>query len=253
MKKEFWNKMLKAYIVDDEPLARDELKYLLNRTKVVEVLGESDGIDTAKADIQELKPDVIFIDIELDEENGLSLAKDIGSFEHTPAIVFATAYDEYALQAFEASAFDYILKPIDEKRLQQTIEKIMNLKSKIENLPQQRQMPNKQVNEKLAVLVDDRIVLLKHEDILFIHSANGKSMIKTMEQEYTVGEPLVVLEKKLDEALFMRVHRGYIVNIDHIVEIEPWFNSTYNLILQDQSKVPVSRTYVKPLKQLMGF
>lgn len=245
--------MLKAYIVDDEPLARDELKYFLNRSKKVEIVGESDGIEVAKSEVQKLKPDIIFIDIELDEENGLSLAQDLASLEQIPAIVFATAYDEYALQAFEANAVDYILKPIDEKRLQKTLEKIMKMKSNSQNGTLEIPKLKRPSNEKLAVLVEDRIVLLHHDAILYIHSLNGKSLIKTSAQEYKVGEPLVVLEQKLDNTLFMRVHRSYIVNIDCILEIEPWFNSTYNLIMKDDSKVPVSRTYVKELKRVMGF
>ena len=106
--------MLKVYLVDDEPLARDELKYLLNRSKQVEILGESDDMEVAWQDISKLKPDLVFLDIELDEENGLNLAKQLETLEPAPAIVFATAYDEYALQAFESNAIDYILKPFDE-------------------------------------------------------------------------------------------------------------------------------------------
>src|SRR3954467_519229 len=107
--KECLIKMLKAYILDDEPLARDELKYLLIRSEQVEILGEGDCIEDAVADITELKPDIVFLDIELAEDNGLSLARQLETLEETPAIVFATAYDEYALEAFELNAVDYIL------------------------------------------------------------------------------------------------------------------------------------------------
>ncbi|GIN64245.1 sensory transduction protein LytT [Robertmurraya siralis] len=244
--------MLKAYIVDDEPLARDELKYLLNRSKEVEVIGEGDGIDVALMEITSLKPDLIFIDIELDSENGLSLAQHLEFLNPPPAIVFATAYDEYALQAFESNAVDYILKPFDENRLQRTLEKISNLRYRGQETPDASKLI-KQNNDKLVILVDERIVLLHHDDILFLHSSEGKSTIKTIENEYKVSEPLVVLEKKLNNTAFIRVHRSFIVHMDHIVEIEPWFNSTYNLRLKDGSTVPVSRTYVKDLKRKIGF
>jgi two-component system response regulator LytT len=108
-------------------------------------------------------------------------------------------------------------------------------------------------NGKIAVLVDERIILLPNADIVYIESSEGKCTIETMDQTYKVSEALVVLEKKLPNTKFLRVHRSFIVNIDHIVEIEPWFNSTYNLIMKNDSKVPVSRTYVKEMKQMLGF
>lgn len=246
--------MLKAYIVDDEPLARDELKYLLNRSKEVETIGESDCIEVATVEIPEHKPDIIFIDIELDAENGLSLAKALELLEPAPAIVFATAYDEYALQAFEANAIDYLLKPIDEERLKKTIEKINKLKNREQKKNPTALRMNKQHNEKLVILVEERMVLLNQDDIIFLQSSEGKSTVKTIEQEYKVTEPLIVLEKKLlNNPSFVRVHRSFIVHVNHIVEIEPWFNSTYNLKMKDGSQVPVSRTYVKDLKRLIGF
>ena len=108
-------------------------------------------------------------------------------------------------------------------------------------------------NGKIAVLVNERIILLTLADLLYLESSEGKCTIVTINQEYKVSEALVVLEKKLIPSKFLRVHRSFIVNLDYIVEIEPWFNSTYNLIMKDGSKVPVSRTYVKELKQHFGF
>jgi two-component system response regulator LytT len=245
--------MLKAYIVDDEPLARDELKYLLIRSKQVEILGEGDCLEDAVGDISKLKPDLVFLDIELAEDNGLQLAKHILNLDPIPAIVFATAYDEYALQAFELNALDYLLKPFDENRIQKTLEKIQHMQKigeKENSFPPSVQTSH---NRKIAVLVDERFVLLPCDDIVFLESSAGKSIIQTTEQTYKVNEALIVLEKKLIGGKFIRVHRGFIVNIDHIIEIEPWFNSTYNLIMKDSSKVPVSRTYVKELKHLLDF
>lgn len=245
--------MLKAYIVDDEPLARDELKYLLIRSKKVEVIGESDCIEDAVLDISKLKPEVVFLDINLSEDSGLNLAKKIESFDQAPAIVFATAYDEYALQAFESNALDYILKPFDEGRIQKTLKKIYNFKKIGNNEVSLHPSLKKDRHGKMAVQVDDRIILLNYEDIYYVESSEGKCSIKTMDQEYKVSEALVVLEKKLNKLHFLRVHRSFIVNLDHIIEIEPWFNSTFNLILKEGSKVPVSRTYVKELKQQLNF
>ncbi len=244
--------MLRVYLVDDEPLARDELKYLLIRSRQVEILGESDCVEDAMVDILKLKPDLVFLDIDLTEDNGLNLARQLERLDRAPAIVFATAYDEYALQAFESNAIDYILKPFDENRIHKALKKI----SKILNMGDHKvhHSPSiKNPNGKIAVLVNDRIILLTHDDILYLESSKGKCTIKMMEKEYQVSDPLVIMEKKLSNSHFLRVHRSYIVNIDQIAEIEPWFNSTHNLIMKNGSKVPVSRTYVKELKNILNF
>lgn len=242
--------MLKAYIVDDEPLARDELKYLLGRSKEVDILGDTDSIENALMDIAALKPDLVFIDIELTEDNGLSLAKQLQTIDPSPAIVFATAYDEYALQAFEVNAVDYLLKPVDEYRMQKTLEKVKLIKTK--EFALDSNVKNDR-NGKIPILVNDRIILLNCKDILYIESVEGKCLIKTNCQEYIVNDPLVEWEKKLNRFQFLRVHRSYLVNLDEIEEIDPWFNSTYNLIIKGSLKVPVSRTYVKELKKAFGF
>lgn len=245
--------MLKIYIVDDEPLARDELKYLLNQSKQVTILGESDGIEEALREITELKPDLVFLDIELEEGTGIELAGQLEKLEHPPAIVFATAYDEYALQAFEADAVDYILKPFEEERILHTLEKINKLRKVVEaDMPDPPPLRYER-NGKIAFSVEEKIVLVPYADILYVESSEGKCMIHTIKQKYKVSEPLVEVEKRLNFCSFLRVHRSYVVNLDHIDEIEPWFNSTYNLIMKNGSKVPVSRTYMKDLKKVIGF
>lgn len=245
--------MLKTYIVDDEHLARDELKYLLGRSKEVEIIGEADCIADAEMEIAALKPDIVFVDIELAEDNGLSLAKQLQTLDPSPIIVFATAYDEYALQAFELNALDYVLKPFDEARIQKTLEKIKQLQNRGEKELSTHHYRKNDRNEKIPLLVEDRIILLNYDEILYIESYEKKCLVRTFAQEYKVNDTLVEMEKKLHETPFLRVHRSYLVNLDHITEIDPWFNSTYNLIMKDNSKVPVSRTYVKELKKILGF
>lgn len=245
--------MFKAYVVDDEPLARDELIYILNRTNKVEVLGESDNIVDALADIAIYKPDIVFLDIQLDEENGLTLAKKLEDFQPAPAICFVTAYDEYALEAFEAHAIDYILKPYDERRIEKTLNKFINMR---ESITQKTSTPeNKHRNkiDKITVTVNDRIVLINPGDLTYLEATDGKCKIKTVNNEYLVNMTLTSLEKKLVPDYFLRVHRSYIVNVHRIQEIEPWFNSTYNLQMEDGSTVPVSRTYVKDLKRVLNI
>ncbi|WP_409347282.1 LytR/AlgR family response regulator transcription factor [Paenibacillus sp. MBLB4367] len=248
--------MMKAYIVDDEPLARDELAHILRRSKRVEIAGEAECVEDALEDIRRVKPDVVFLDIQLAEDSGLDLARQLLELDYRPEIVFATAYDEYALKAFELNAMDYILKPFDEARIHRTVDKLLRLHTNRDTVHTARadnKPAQKERTEKLALLVDERILLVHVSKIMYISSLEGKTIIATEEQQYKVNEPLVTYEQKLANTKIVRVHRAFLVNLDAIVEIEPWFHSTYNLLMKDGSKVPVSRTYLKELKQLIGF
>ncbi|MCM3725470.1 LytTR family transcriptional regulator DNA-binding domain-containing protein [Neobacillus cucumis] len=248
--------MLKAFIVDDEPLARDELSYLLKRSKQVEVSGEADCVEAALEKLKNLDIDVIFLDIQLADESGIEIASKLNQLDYPPLIVFATAFDEYALKAFELNAVDYLLKPIDEKRIQKTIDKLYKLAGSSEqNIPllsKPHSFQNERL-EKLAISIDEKIVLLHINDIVYIGTQDGKTVVATEKQKWWVNEPLVTFERKLHNTSIIRVHRAFLVNIDAIIEIEPWFNSTYNLITKSGDKVPVSRTYTKELKQLLGI
>lgn len=249
-------RLLKVFVVDDEPLARDELIYLLKRSKHVEIAGQADSFETALEKLQDMDIDVIFLDIQLGDESGIEIAKKLNQLEYPPLIVFATAYDDYALKAFELNAVDYLLKPFDEKRVQQTIEKLLKRTSRNEpkiTLPSDKSAFLSDLAEKLAITADDKIVLVNVNDILYIQANEGKTNIVTTRQRYFVNDSLVTFERKLEHSPVIRVHRAFLVNINNIIEIEPWFNSTYNLILSNSEKVPVSRTYVKELKQLLGF
>ncbi|WP_336822696.1 LytTR family DNA-binding domain-containing protein [Sporosarcina sp. USHLN248] len=244
--------MLKVYIVEDEPLARDELRFLLTKYAFVEIVGESENMKAAREDIAALQPDLVFLDIELADGNSLTLAKDLQTIlpAHA-AIVFATAYDEYALKAFDLNAADYILKPIAEARLEKTLNKV---KAMLDRQKSNRfHPPRQEAGHKLVVSVEERIVLLEPEKILYIESNGGKCMIVTSDQRFEVKESLINMEKKLIDFTFMRVHRSFLVNMQHICEIHPWFNATYNLVMKDDSRVPVSRSFVKDLKQLFEF
>ncbi|MGG1574534.1 LytR/AlgR family response regulator transcription factor [Fictibacillus sp. NRS-1165] len=248
--------MFKAFIVDDEPLARDELAYLLKRSKQVEIVGEGDSIENSLSQIHGLQIDVIFLDIQLADESGLDLAEKVMDLEPRPEIVFATAYDEYALKAFDLQAIDYIMKPFDETRVLQTVEKLEKVIKGKDNgtsssLDQGLSIGKR--NDKLAVTVDERIVLIPVHEIVYIGAIEGRTVIVTDQQRYQVNDPLITFERKLHQKSIIRVHRGYLVNLDKIVEIQPWFHSTYNLIMKDGEKIPVSRTFTKDLKEHFGF
>ncbi|CAM4160038.1 DNA-binding response regulator [Bacillus cereus] len=244
--------MLKVLVVDDEMLARDELKYLLERTKEVEIIGEADCVEDALEELMNKRPDIVFLDIQLSDDNGFEIANILKKMKNPPAIVFATAYDQYALQAFEVDALDYILKPFDEERIVQTLKKYKKQKqAKIETKQEIKVGDVTAEMHKLALPIEESIVLVNIEDIIYVGLVDGKVTVKTMRETYVTHDTLVILEKKLPQASFMRVHRSFIANINHIVEVQPWFNSTYNLIMKEGSKVPVSRTYAKELKKLL--
>jgi two-component system response regulator LytT len=248
--------LLKAFIVDDEPLARDELAYLLRRSKQVEIVGQADNFETALEKLQYLDIDVIFLDIQLGNDSGIEIANKLNELEYPPLIVFATAYDEYALKAFELNAADYVLKPFEEKRVLHTIDKLVKLISPHEpsiSLASRQNTGLSELAAKMAITVDEKIVILNVKDILYIGTNEGKTIIVTNKDKYVVSDTLVTCERKLKNFAIIRVHRAFIVNINSIKEIEPWFNSTCNLIMTNGEKVPVSRTHIKKLKQLLGF
>ncbi|GKU83141.1 LytTR family DNA-binding domain-containing protein [Niallia sp. NCCP-28] len=247
--------MLKALVVEDEPLARDELMYLLKRTDTVEIMGEYASVeDELEFLLSAETVDVIFLDIQLGNESGMRLAEKISMLKNPPEIVFATAYDEYALHAFKVHAMDYLLKPIDEERLKSTIKKLQHVqtakhyKNKTAELNTVSLMP-----DKIAVSSDDRIKIIPIEEILYIQSQNNKTSITTKTKTITVTSTLIQLEQKLKNSSMFRVHRSFLVNMDKIKEIEPWFHSTYQLFMEDGAKIPVSRNYTKDLKQILQF
>lgn len=243
---------MRILVVDDEMLARDELKYLLYRTKEVDIIDEADSVEEALEKLMESKPDLVFLDIQLSDDNGFEIANILKKMKQPPAIVFATAYDQYAIQAFEVDALDYILKPFDEERIVQTIKKFKKRKQHEIEEKQEVHVPGVSSRmKKLALPIDESIVLVNVEDIVYTGLLDGKVIVKTIRDTYVTHDTLVILEKKLPQMNFLRVHRSFIVNVNHISEIQPWFNSTYNLIMKDDSKVPVSRTYAKELKKLL--
>lgn len=248
--------MLKAFLVDDEPLARDELAYLLKRSRKVEIVGEADQIESALQQLSYIEADVIFLDIQLAEESGLELANKLLESEKRPEIVFATAYDEYALKAFDLHAVDYLLKPFDEERVMRTIEKLTKLfesKAELSSSAMNGHAQTVESVDKLAITVEDRIIIVPVKEILYIYSEEGKTVIITMENKYEASDSLITFERKLINTSIVRVHRAYLVNLNQIKEIQPWFHSTYNLMMPDGETVPVSRTYTKELKKRFGF
>lgn len=251
--------MLRAIIVDDEAPARDELVYLLAQEQGIEVAGEAADGAAAVALAAQTKPDVVFLDIELRGMNGLETARVLRELLPQTMIVFATAYDSYALQAFELGALDYLLKPFEQRRLKQTLLRLQNYR------PDEWRQAGERLDaaldscriklNKLAVEKDGKIVLLRCEDLLCAQ-AQGKSVaILTANGEYGYAGTLAELEQRLRGTAAMRVHKSFVVNLDKVTEVVPWFKGTYWLRLsgRPELEIPVSKSQIKALKEALGL
>lgn len=243
--------MLQAFILEDEQFAREELKYLLTETGDIEIVGDAETMHEALWGINDLQPDVVFLDIELAKGNGLELAKQFMHMKKQPMIVFATAYDEYAFEAFNLDAVDYIVKPIDEARLRKTVDKLLT-HPQFQRERKTHKRSQTQGIKTIPAKDGGRMIIVQADEIYYIGTENRQTFIKTAHHKYESDLLLYQLIEKLGED-FLQVHRGYIVNVKHVSAIEPWFNRAYNLFLKDGSTVPVSRSFAKNVMQKLGF
>ena len=237
-------------IVDDEPLARNELAYLLERCEGVTSIVESESIEEALEKMLLHEIDLIFLDIHLTSESGLTLANKINQLKNPPMIIFATAYDEYAIKAFELNATDYVLKPFELPRIQDAVQKAWVSYQK-EHIHLQKNKPES-LNT-IPIQMDERIYIVKIDDIIAVAVENGITTIYTIEKDYITNEPLNAYEEKVKGHAFLRVHRSYLLNVKEILEIQPWFNHTFLVTMSNQAKIPVSRHYMKKFKEEVGL
>lgn len=252
-------KKFKALIVDDEQPARDELKYLLEDYEDIEVVGEADNGLSALKLIEDLKPDIVFIDINIPKINGCDVAKSISSLGDLPYIVFITAYDIHAVEAFEIGAVDYLLKPLNPSRLYKTLEKIRSIYKDDNNSQEQSVNATAQFKlkklDKLPAEKNGRIKLVDLSEIIFAEAYSGEAVIKTENDRLIYKGTIKSLENRLKNNKFFRVQKSYIVNLDKIAEVIPWFKGTYWLIMDDAEKtqIPVSKSQIKELKLILGL
>lgn len=242
---------MKVLVVDDEPVARNELIYLLNKYDSNLVIAEAHDMATALAILLRETFDVALLDIHLRDDSGLQLAEYINKMPKPPLLIFATDYDQYAIQAFEHDARDYLLKPYDFDRLKQAMDRVKGALSTSTIIESVTSGPL--FKQQYPLTVEDRIYLVSADDILLIEAMQGKLIIQTPDKNYEIDGSLQQWQDKLPSSQFVRVHRSYIVNINAIKTIEPWFNQTLQLHLCNKITVPVSRANVKPLKQMLGI
>lgn len=235
---------MNVLIVDDEPLAREELRFIVAEDDRVTFVDTAESVDEALEKMLDDKPTVIFLDIHLTNESGFDLAKKIQRLQNPPKIIFATAYDNHALEAFQVDAIGYILKPFDDQRIYAALTKVyQQLQTSSDTTTQELE------NLRIALPLSDRIVMIDPTQILFASVENSQLTIVLPKQNYQLNESLNWLEQRLDTHQFMRTHRSFIVNLNKITEIQPWFNHTYQLTLTNNAKIPVSRSFVPSLKK----
>ncbi|CVK17490.1 LytR/AlgR family response regulator transcription factor [Sporomusa sphaeroides] len=249
---------IRVMIVDDEEPARSELKYLLESFREIEVVGEFAGGDTVINAIPSLNPHLIFMDIEMAGSNGIQIAEKMHAAQIVPLLVFATAHEEFAVKAFDLNAVDYLLKPFSAKRVAKCIEKVRALlQEAVQTNSTKRAGELATVPyslQKLAIEHNGKAFVIDTKDIIAVYCAEGQLAIRTANKCYYSNMSLQEFYSRLDEQLFFRTHRAYLVNIEKIREIIPWFNGTYNLILEGLAEeVPVSRQQVPKLKKIFGL
>ncbi len=283
---------LTALIIDDEPLARQELQYLLERTGNVHVMAQgTNGIEAVDL-IRTHKPDVIFLDVRMPGLDGFAVLKKVLALDRKfqlPQVVFATAFDQYAVKAFEVNAVDYVLKPFDEKRVAKTLEKVRSRVTAAPDAPAPDEAPTRgalaglvagaeakldallrMVGErepvalaqpmtrtgKVVVRAGSRLLLVDGKDICFASIEEGRISVVTRTLEGDSNcRTIEELADQLDSDKFWRAHRSHLVNIEHIREVVPWFKSSYQLRMDDRknTEIPVSRTQTKRLRELFNL
>jgi two-component system LytT family response regulator len=250
---------MRVLVVDDEPLARQKLSSLLSQESDVQVVGEArDGLEAVRL-IEEAKPDLALLDVQMPELDGFGVIEQVGA-ERMPAVVFVTAYDSYALRAFDVHAVDYLLKPFDRSRLKEALQRA------------RREVDRRQtglINEKLLALIEDlkperkplerlvvkssgRVFFLKTEEIDWIDSAGNYVRLHVNGESHLLRETMTNLEGKLDAERFVRIHRSTMVNIERIKELQQVFHGDYVVILQNGQRLALSRTYRDKLQEILG-
>jgi two-component system, LytTR family, response regulator len=250
---------IRAVIVDDEPLGRELIREMLKRDPEVEVVGECANGREAVQSIKERLPDLVFLDVQMPDIDGFEVLEAI-EHERMPMVIFVTAYDQYAVKAFDVYALDYLLKPVDRERFEKAMKRV---KSQL-----QRGITS-DVNEKLTALLEEvrmrsgflermviktggRVIFLRTEEIDWIEAEGNYVKLHVGKDAYLLREGIGTMEERLDTNRFMRIHRSTIVNIDQIQEMRPWFGGDSCVILRGGAQLTLSRSYQRKLQELLG-
>lgn len=238
---------LDAIIIDDERLARRELRLLLNEFVGISVIGEAEDLNEATDLIRKLKPDIVFLDIQLSNENGFDLLELV---EKDFELIFVTAFDEYAIRTFEINAIDYLLKPVNPERLAKTLERLFKGRSE----KTESTLRKLEYEDRLFIEVGERSRFLKVKSIKFISADGDYTQVFTDDgKRHLVTKPLKEWESRLPEQYFVRVHRSAMVNLEFVEKVEAWFNRSYRIHLHEMNDpITASRRYAAQLKLRFG-
>lgn len=245
--------MYKIILIDDEPLARQLIRALLQPYTEVEIVCEcSDGFEGFKA-IQEHKPDLIFLDIQMPRVTGFEMLE---LSEEPPSVIFTTAFDEYALKAFEANAVDYLLKPVTKERMDKAMQKWLQTaqQREVTNMQELLESAGQEGYKNRIVVKDNGLIrIIPEREIYYIEASDDYVKIFTKEGKYLKKSTLGYIEKTLDPKRFVRVHRSYLIPVEQLLRIEPYEKDSHIALLQGGAKIPVSKNGLSKLKELLGW
>lgn len=245
---------IKAIVIEDEKPARDLIKNYIKDFEYIELVGEySDGFAGVKA-IQELKPDLIFLDIQMPKLNGFEMLE---LLDEIPHVIFTTAFDQYAIKAFEVNAVDYLLKPFSRDRMAEAIEKVKEkMKEKKQDKTNLKKLADNYYEgdlERIVVKKRNKILVIPVENIKYFEAQDDYVMIYAEEGRFLKQKTMKYLEANLNSNSFIRIHRSFIVNVDYIDQLERYEKDSYLLILKDGSKLKVSKSGLQNLKSKLKF
>jgi two-component system LytT family response regulator len=242
----------KAIIIDDERLARNELKKLLSEYPEIEVVAEAANASEGIQRIEEFQPDLIFLDIQMPGKTGFDM---LAELDRAPHVIFTTAYDEYALRAFEVNALDYLLKPVEPKRLSDAIQKLEHAEERESEGPETPAVARGTLGENDQVFVKDgeRCWFVKLTDIRLFESVGNYAKVFFGPNKPLILKSLNALEERLDERVFFRANRKHIVNLRMIEKVEPYFNGGLLLEIKGGEKIEVSRRQAVKFKEMMSL
>ncbi|WP_027390649.1 LytR/AlgR family response regulator transcription factor [Chrysiogenes arsenatis] len=250
---------MRVVLIEDEALALEELRYILDQVDDVEIAGYSQSGVKGLELVKKLKPDVVFLDIEIPDLGGFEIALESMNLAQQPLIVFCTAYDEHATRAFEVNAIDYVLKPYNDERIFQTLERLKErLEEKKVYSEQLRGAMGQIASHRIRKIVVEsrgRLKVIDQEKIYWIGASVGKTEFHTFDEVYHSNHTLQNLEKMLDSKLFLRIHRSHIINLNHVRELIPWFSGSFQVGMDDKEKtnLAVGRDKVKLLKSILNY
>ena len=241
--------MIKCVIIEDEEHSLKRLKKMLINFKDIELIGEAMNGDSGINIIEEKRPDLIFLDINMPGKNGFEILK---SLSYEPLVIFVTAYQEHAIKAFEENAVDYLLKPFDLKRLKESIKRVIERKQILNRKLVEKISDNKYIN-RFSVKHKDIILIIPEEDIYYFKAEDKYVFLCTKDKEYYYDDTLKNLEENLDPEKFIRIHKSYIVSIIHIKKFKKFFVRDYMLELDNGIELKIGRSHLQQIKEKFNF